>query len=221
MYDSMTLIPLPDDVTFCEIDKKEIREFFKLPLDKKIIFWGTTQPESMRKGKLLFDECLDILWNKLDVEQRDSVIILNVGPSAGKFGIDSSFNTLYTGYIHTRAEMSLLYKLSDISVCTTIADAGPMMISESMCNETPVVAFDRSISCDLCVDGETGYLVKDLDIQRMSDSIEKLLFSSDLEMISQKSRQKYLSFHGRDKVLQKWKNLFDSILKDKNETQPV
>lgn len=212
MFDNMTLIPLPDDIPFCKSSKEKTRKYLRLPLNKKIIFWGTAHPKTKRKGKFLFDQCLDFLWDSLDNKQREEIIILNVGPTAGKFGINSAFNTLHTGYVKTRKEMSVYYRTSDISACTTIADAGPMMISESMCNKTPVVAFDRSISCDLCVDGETGYLVKNLDSKSMSESIKQILFFSDLEAISKKSRQKYLSFHGKEIVLEKWKDLFKSII---------
>ena len=83
----------------------------------------------------------------------------------------------------------------DVAVNTTIADAGPMMISEAMCNETPVIAFDRSIACDLCVDGETGYLIKNLNLQSMCDAIYDILFVDDIEKMSIQAREKYLEFH--------------------------
>jgi glycosyltransferase involved in cell wall biosynthesis len=212
MFDNMTLIPLPDDVPFCKSSKEKTRKFLRLPLDKKIIFWGTSHPKTKRKGKFLFDQCLDFLWDSLDNKQREDIIILNVGPPAGKFGINSAFSVLPTGYIKTRKEMSVYYRASDISVCTTIADAGPMMISESMCNETPVIAFDRSISCDLCDDGKTGYLVKDLNTENMAKSIYNSLYVDDLTEMSKKSREKYLTFHDKGVILSRWNNLFSELM---------
>ena len=114
--------------------------------------------------------------------------------------------------------MSDRYKASDISVCTTIADAGPMMISESMCNETPVIAFDRSISIDLCENGETGYLIPDLDVELMADSIKKILFEDNLEEMSKKSRKKYLTYHGKSGIMFLWDNLFKKLVEKTNET---
>lgn len=212
IYDDKVLIPLPADVPFCKNPKEEVRRHLGLSTKSKYIFWGTTQPRTERKGKGLFDKCLDHLWSLLNDSEREQIVILNVGPHAGKFGLISNFKTLHCGYQRSRQDMSVIYRASDISVCTTIADAGPMMISESMCNETPVVAFDRSISIDLCKNGETGYLIPNLDVLLMSNSIKKILFEDNLEEISKKSREKYLTFHNFDAIIEKWNDLFKKLM---------
>ncbi len=215
MYKKTRFIPLPAEIPYCKSPVEQVREHLNLDNEKKYIFWGTTQPKRYRKGKHLFDQALDLLWADLTEQQRREIIILNAGPNAGKFGNESSFSTIYYGYQKTRKDMSILYKASDISVCTTIADAGPMMISESLCNETPVIAFDRSIACDLCVDEETGYLVKNLDVSVMAKNIKKILFEDDLESISKKSRKKYLTFQSSSDIMEKWNNLFVELMEKK------
>lgn len=215
MYNNKALIPLPADVPYCKSPKEQVRKHLGLDVDKKYIFWGTTQPQTYRKGKRLFDECLDHLWNSISETQRDQISILSVGPRPGGFGNISGFKAIYCGYQKTRKDMSVRYRASDISVCTTIADAGPMMISESMCNETPVVAFDRSIAIDLCQDGETGYLIPDLDTIKMSNAIKKILFEDDIMKISKKSRKKYLTFHEKDVIIYTWNKLLKSLMEKK------
>ena len=212
IYNDKCFIPLPAEIPYCKNPKQQVRKHLSLDIDRKYIFWGTTQPETLRKGKKLFDEVLDILWNKISPEQREQIVILHVGPPTGEFGNTSNFNVIRTGYQETRKHMSIFYKASDVSVCTTIADAGPMMISESMCNETPVIAFDRSIACDLCVDGETGYLIEDLNLEKMSTSIKQILFQDDLEKMSKKSRKKYLTFQDSCAIMNKWNNLFTNLM---------
>jgi glycosyltransferase involved in cell wall biosynthesis len=212
MYPDKKMIPLPAEIPYCKSTKETTRKYLKLNNDKKYIFWGTTQPQTQRKGKNLFDKCLDLLWDNLSEEEKNKIVILNAGPNAGKFGNSSNFKTISYGYQKTRKDMSILYKASDVSVCTTIADAGPMMISESMCNETPVIAFDRSIACDLCKDSETGYLIENLDLDKMSLSIKKILFEDDLTSMSDKSRKKYLTFHSDSAIMDKWKELFDNLM---------
>tara|TARA_B100001093_G_scaffold340006_2_gene324783 strand:- start:4500 stop:5333 length:834 start_codon:yes stop_codon:yes gene_type:complete len=212
MYEQKCFIPLPAEIPYCKSSIEDTRKYLNLDNAKKYIFWGTTQPRTERKGKSLFDKVLDILWDNLTEEQRKKVAILNAGPNAGKFGINSNFSAVPFGYQKTRKDMSVLYKASDISVCTTTADAGPMMISESMCNETPVIAFDRSIACDLCIDGETGYLIRNLDLKDMAESIKKILFEDDLKEMSEKSRKKYLTFQSSSDIMEKWNNLFINLM---------
>jgi len=205
-------IPLPPDIPFCSSNKETVRKHLGLKSGKKYILWGTSQPQCERKGKKLFDECLDILWKNLDEASRQQIVIVNVGPPAGRFGINSNFSAIYFGYQETRKKMSIFYRACDISICTTTSDAGPMMISESMCNETPVIAFDRSVSLDLCENEETGYLIRNLDLNEMSNSINKILFEDDLEQISIKSRKKYLTYHNRDGILSSWDNLYKKLM---------
>jgi len=212
MYEQTRFIPLPAEIPYCKTSVELVRKHLKLDNEKKYIFWGTTQPKTHRKGKHLFDQVLDLLWTDLTEQQRQKINILNAGPNPGIFGTESNFSTIYYGYQRTRKDMSVLYKASDVSVCTTIADAGPMMISESMCNETPVIAFDRSIACDLCIDEETGYLVSDLSVKKMAQNIKKILFEDDIEKISKKSRNKYLTFQNKHVILSKWNNLFTKLM---------
>ena len=215
MYEKTRFIPLPAEIPYCKSSVEQVRKHLNLDNEKKYIFWGTTQPKTHRKGKHLFDQVLDLLWTDLTEQQRQKINILNAGPNPGVFGTESNFSTIYCGYKKTREDMSLLFKASEISVCTTIADAGPMMISESLCNETPVIAFDRSIACDLCVDGETGYLVKNLDVDIMAKNIKKILFEDDLESMSKKSRKKYLTFQSSSAIMEKWNNLFVELMEKK------
>lgn len=208
------LIPLPNDVPYCEIDKSLLRSKHNLSEKNKYVFWGTTQPQTFRKGKAYFDDAMKQLFDLLTPEQRTNIKIINAGPTPSTEFAGGKYEVICCGYIPSREIMSNLYKLSDISVCTTISDAGPMMISESMCNETPVIAFDRSIAIDLIEDQKTGFLIKDLSTKNMAESIKKCLFESDIDVISKNARQKFLEFHDREKILNKWNNLFSNLSKE-------
>ena len=221
MYNNLIQLPLPLEVPYNPMSKLELKKIMfndsTEDVNKKFIFWGSSHPHTERKGKILFDKVLDLLWDKLNIEEQKQIGILNVGPSAGRFGKSSKFDIYRTGYLHTRQKMASAYKLCDVAVNTTIADAGPMMISEAMCNETPVIAFDRSIACDLCIDGETGYLIKNLNLQSMCDAIYDILFVDDIEKMSIQAREKYLEFHNSEILLDKWDTLIKKLIED--ETQ--
>jgi glycosyltransferase involved in cell wall biosynthesis len=209
---NIEFIPLPNDLFFYDKDKDQLQKESGLDPDVKYILWGTTQPGTPRKGKMLFDNVLDILWRKLTTEERSKIAIINVGPNPGRFGLINKFNVHYAGYVPTRKQLSVAYRTADISVCTTVSDSGPMMITESCMNETPVVAFDRSIAIDLIEDEETGYLIKNLDLNDMADKIYKILLHPDLKQISKNTRLKALKLHDTETVLNKWKFLFDSLM---------
>jgi glycosyltransferase involved in cell wall biosynthesis len=208
------LIPFPSKVPYCEIPKQDLRNRYNLSNENKYILWGTTQPESFRKGKVYFDECLKILYEMLSNEQKKIIKILSVGPKPKTKFAENKFEVKYFGYLKTRQHMSVAYKISDISVCTTLSDAGPMMISESLCNNTPVIAFNKSIANDLIIDEYSGYLIKNLSTKDMAEKIYKILFLDNLEYMSDNARKSYLKFHDKSVNLKKWQDLFTNLLEE-------
>ena len=206
-----TLIPLPADIPFCKSPKAAVREHLGLLPDKKYVFWGTTSHTLKRKGYKYFIDAMTALEQLLTPEQAAQVEIIYAGHSLNRSSL-GPFPILANGYVTSRQEMSVLYRAAHVAVSTTLADAGPMMISESLCNETPVVAFPPCIAGDLIEDGVSGYLVKEYNAKSMACQIKKALFQSDLEQMSINARKKYLAFHNKEEILQSWQVILDSLM---------
>jgi len=205
------LIPLPADIPFCKSPKPVVRKHLNLDPHQKYLFWGTTSPELIRKGYKYFKEAMLELEKILTPEQSSQIHVLHAGKGR-PHALLGAFPMTTNGYVTSRKEMSILYRAADISLSTTLADAGPMMVSESLCNETPVVAFPRCIAADLVEDGVSGYLVRELDAKLMALQIKKALFESDLESMSKNAREKYLAFHDKKQILRLWEELFDNLM---------
>ena len=207
------LLPILHDVPYCEHSAQEIKQSLQIPTDKKIILWGTTQPESIRKGKVLMDEVLNYLWDMMTTKERENTQLLCVGPvPVTPFQQTQKFHVNYSGYLPTREHMAMMYKASDVSVCTTVSDAGPMMVTESLTNECPVVGFDRSVILDLVSNGENGYIIKDLDTKKMAEKTLEVLRSSHSREMDSAARQAALEYHNPSKILKKWESLFEEVI---------
>lgn len=208
------LLPIPNDIPYCSESKEEVRKRVGIPIEKKLILWGTTSPYILRKGRNLVDEVFKCMWDLMSPEERDNTLILNVGPIPPKpLSQSQPFQVVHTGYMKSRTEMAMAYKAADIGLSTTTTDAGPMMVSESMQNECPLVSFDRSVGVDIIEHGETGFIIKDLDTQEMADRALQLLRSPNLEEISKKCPRGVHKHHNFEKVTSRWKTLLDEILK--------
>jgi glycosyltransferase involved in cell wall biosynthesis len=155
------------------------------------------------------------MWHRCDPEERQDIYVLNVGPpSPIPFHETQGFKVLGTGYVKNRQHMAKLYKLSDIALCTTISDAGPMMVSESMRNECPVIAFDRSVALDIVTSGINGYIIKNLDTVEMADRALELLRDPNLEEISKKCPAGVEQHHNFERITQKWDSIINELIKD-------
>lgn len=185
------VIPLPFD----EIDI-EHSENTSVKIAKKKILWGTTQPETKRKGLDFFQKVLQLLETKVD---NDLIIVQTVGHTVD---LNTKFEHQKLGYFPNRTSLSKAYQNADVFAQTTFADAGPMMVVESLKNNLPVVSLKTNISLDLVGDGINGYLCDGAE-----DFVEKIiqtLFDGTVKMDLDKIKK----FNSKESVVQKYEEMF-------------
>jgi glycosyltransferase involved in cell wall biosynthesis len=195
---SYTFIPLPFEeieVFDGHVDKRT---------DKKTILWGTQQPENPRKGKIYFENILD--WLHKMVKNPSDILIRYIGPT---IPLNTKFEVEYLGHIPNRIELSKIYKSSDVFALTSLADAGPMMATECLKNETPLVSFNTNISIDLVKDGKNGYVVDGTEefAKKLYDILYNKNYHMDLEYIK--------SFNSEESVVFRYEKMFDDLMNKK------
>jgi glycosyltransferase involved in cell wall biosynthesis len=188
-------IPFPFDEI--EIDNSE-----KQTGNRKTILWGTTQPENPRKGKEYFENILDWLYKMC--ENPNDILIKTIGD---KSEINTKFDIEYLGRIPNRKELSKVYKNVDVFALTTLADAGPMMATECIKNNTPLVSFPTNIAADLTKDGKNGYIVDSTEeyASKLYDILYNKNYHMDLEYVKQ--------FNSEEMVVNKYNKFFKKLLK--------
>jgi len=143
-----------DPQVFMPGDQIDARNYLKLPLDKKIIFFGAGNISSKRKGIKELIAALDILFSKSD---NPTVIHLAIaGGGAEKIINKLKFSYSLLGQLNHK-ELAKVFQASDLFLCPSIEDSGPMMINQSIMCGTPVVSFDMGVARDLVITGKTGY----------------------------------------------------------------
>lgn len=190
-----TLIPLP----FEEIEVYD--GVVNKNTNKKIILWGTNQPTNPRKGKVYFENILSHLYKI--VGNPNEILIHYVGPPTP---LNSKFEVVYLGKMPNRTELSKCYKGSDVFALTTLADAGPMMATECLKNETPIVSFNTNISVDYILNGKNGHIVNGTEefAQKLYDVLYHNDYNMDLEYVRK--------FNSEAIVVSKYEKMFDKIM---------
>lgn len=145
-------------------NKSELRDQWNLPIAKKIIFFGSSHLDEPRKG-------MKVLLDALDKVSFPNVFYIVAG---GKELPYYKENMKIVGFLN-ESQLIEIYQLSDVFVCPSLADAGPMMVNQSLMCGLPVVAFPVGISIDLVRTGETGYLAKFNDSQDLAQGIDFIL----------------------------------------------
>lgn len=190
------LIPFPFD----EIDVDD--SYIKSDNKVKVILWGTTQPNTPRKGKSYFENILAHLYKLVD--NPNDIVIKQIG---GECEIDTKFNVEYLGMIPNRKELSKVYKDCDVFALTTLADAGPMMATECIKNNTPLVSFPTNISADFVKDGKNGYIVE--STEEYANKLYEILYNKNFHMDLEYVKQ----FNSNEVVIEKYTEFFKKLLK--------
>lgn len=171
-------------------DKRAIaKKVFDLPEECRMVFAGAVNFKEERKGSVLLLHSLSLLWDQLSPEIRDKVYIMIAGKNKQLFSQYSEhlppFHFQLIDFISDVRLLSLAYQAADVFVCSSIEDAGPMMVSEALSCGTPVVGFPVGLMYDQTYvrDGVTGFVVEHRSVEGMANAISKVLELNSTEFL--------------------------------------
>ena len=100
-----------------------------------------------------------------------------------------------------------------VCITTSESEGFGMVIVESMAVGTPVVAMDCNYGPrDLIVDGVTGYVVADRDIEAFADRVCTLLIDDSVRADMSEAARAWVSEHlSARRITAQWRELFDSL----------
>jgi glycosyltransferase involved in cell wall biosynthesis len=205
-------IPLAVDTSvFHPGDQADARDRLGLPRERKILFFGCSLHKDPRKGMSYLEEALHILAPRLrddgGSQGVDRVLLLVAGVPSGDWLDSLPFRRVEMGHIGDDSRLALAYRASDMFVCPSVEEAGPMMIPESMLCGTPVVAFDTGGAPDLIRPGGTGYLARYKDSGDLAEGICRLLMDRHPGQMREEAGVTAKRLHAPDVVAARYVNL--------------
>lgn len=148
---------LIDTKVFNNKSRPFAKQIFNLKEENFYILMGCQNSNSKRKGFEYLLESLQILFEKLDDEQRQRIKVLIVSRNLTESFKDIPFEKQHIDYVNDYRLLSLLYQASDVFVNSSIEDSGPMMVSEALACGTPVVGFNMGVVSNLVINNFNGY----------------------------------------------------------------
>ena len=194
-------------------DKQLTRKKLRVPFNKRVVFFGATTFDQKRKGLSYLLDALQKLKHLLHTsDQPDKVMLLIAGRHNKDLFDKLSFDYTYTGMLSYQ-DLALAYQASDVFVCPSIEDSGPLMINESIMCGTPVVSFDMGVAPDLVHTGKTGYRAKLRDSEDLARGIWSILSLTNAQYseICENCRELGLRLCTPSVQLQGFEQLFKSM----------
>lgn len=174
------LLPI-DDRIFIPSDKITARKEFGLPLDKRLIFFGSVNANEYRKGFKELTTALSLLSDDRSFTGNEDIHLVIAGKFNKELNEGLAYSHSFLGFLdHDR--LAQAFNASDVFVCPSIQDSGPMMINQSVMCGTPVVSFETGVAPDLVHTGVTGYCAKIGDTEDLAKGIKFVLGLSKHEL---------------------------------------
>jgi glycosyltransferase involved in cell wall biosynthesis len=161
---------IPKDDTIC-------RKLLGIPANKKFVILSRYQKGLGRsKG---YDHLVDIVNTyaaKATRHELDSSVLVLIGSKDKQFAGQFNMDTLCLGYLDLE-KLIKAYSAASVFISTSIDDAGPSMVNQSMMCGTPVVTFSIGTALEVTRDGENGFMAENFND---NDFVEKLFKISHL-----------------------------------------
>lgn len=170
-----------DSDVFSPGSKRIAREKLGLDPAKKLVLVAASSLKDGRKGISHARLAIQQLANR-HPDLVDNTQILLAGlvsdPHVTRKWV---FPVITTGFVSGDEALADLYISADVFLSTSVEDAGPMMIGESMMCGTPVISFEMGVAPDLISNGESGYVVPLRNADALSEALAKLLLMNNDE----------------------------------------
>ncbi len=116
------------------------------------------------------------------------------------------------GQLNDETSLQMLYNAVDLIVVPSIQENLSNVILESLSCGTPVIAFDIGGNSDMIEHKQNGYLAKPFDTNDLAYGIEWVLEHSDINLLRERARDKFLKEFSEDIVAERYINLYKSLV---------
>jgi glycosyltransferase involved in cell wall biosynthesis len=198
-----------DDAFFLLADRHGAREALDVPDGAFVVLLGAGNLAHPRKG--VVDHGVGALRRLRELAPSANVFVLTLGARGDE--LDLPYPARHLGALAEPAAVAKVYQAADVFLCPTIADAGPMMIPESLLCGTPVVSFPVGYAVDLVREGETGYLAGRGSPDELAAGIQALLHHPDRNRFHRTCRMAALR-HAAPAVADAHVLLYRSLLRE-------
>ena len=162
---------LIDEEIFKPGDSEECRKYFGISNCKKFVILARYVPGMDRaKGYGHMIDIINILYDMLSVEERKDCLLVLIGSEDDGISKKMKLDTVCLGYMNLQ-DLVKSYNASSVFISTSIDDAGPSMVNQSMMCGTPVVTFSIGTALDVTREGINGYSANNFDDEDFANKI--------------------------------------------------
>lgn len=179
IINSMILI---DEDKFVAKDMMECRKQFQLPQNKKFIILSRYDGKTLARAKGYENlvNIINLYARKVSETLRKESLLILIGKKDEEYERRFDLDTINLGWQNIE-NLVRVYSAANVFISTSIDDAGPSMVNQSMMCSRPVVTFSIGTALEVTRNGLNGYMVPNYDDEAFCDAIIEIASKGDDE----------------------------------------
>lgn len=213
---TVTSIPNAININvFYPKDKQEMRHRYNLPLDKKLVLFGSAKITDPRKGmKYLIEACNELAEKYPEMKDNTGVVVFGLQSEAIASQLPFPVYTL--SYIRNEADLVSMYSAVDLFVTPSLQDNLPNTIMEAMACGVPCVGFNVGGIPEMIDHTQNGYVADYKNSKDLAEGIHRILSNPDYAALSQSAVKKVEGSYSEGIVAMQYIRIYNHICKREN-----
>lgn len=205
------IIPYGLDIQrYKPIQRTVAREILNLPQDKRLILFGSMNPDDSRKGLRFLQQALTRLG---ETGWQDKAELVILGGSGSNHLLDAKFKVHPIGRLSDDISLALVYAAADVFAAPSTEDNLPNTVMEALACATPCVAFKIGGMPDMIEHQRNGYLAQPYEVEDLARGIAWILGDQERhQSLCDRARQKTEQEFTLEQQGHRYLSLYDEIL---------
>lgn len=213
---SVTSIPNAININvFYPRDKKEMRNRYNLPLNKKLILFGSAKITDPRKGvKYLIDACNKLAEEHPEMKENTGIVVF--GLQSESIASQLPFPVYVLSYIRNESDLVSMYSAVDLFVTPSLQDNLPNTIMEAMACGIPCVGFNVGGIPEMIDHTVNGYVADYKNSDDLAEGIMWVLSNPDYQQLSSSAVKKVEGSYSEGIVAMQYIQIYNNVCKREN-----
>lgn len=209
------VISIPNPIntnTFCRKNKIQARNSLGLPLDMKLILFGSVKITDKRKGiDYMIKACNILADNNAELKEEIGIVVL--GQNSTVLEDILPFKVFALSYESEEMKISNIYNAVDAFATPSLEDNLPNMIMEAMSCGTPCIGFNTGGIPEMIDHLHNGYVAEYKSAADFAKGIKYVLFDKSYTNMCDAAIRKVHENYSEKTVAEKYIDVYNSLIK--------
>lgn len=208
---TITCIPNPINTNlFKPRNKQEARALCQLPLNKKLLLFGSVKITDKRKGVDYFIESCHLLA-KQHPELKEQLCVVTFGQQSEELKDLLPFDMRALNFVSNEHQLVNIYNAVDVFVTPSLEENLPNMIMEAMACGIPCVGFQVGGIPEMIDHLHNGYVAQYKSTEDLANGIYWTLTDPDYASLSEQAYRKAVTHYSEEVIARQFINLYNKL----------